>query len=66
MPLQRGGDVDQRIEREARDVAALQVADARLRQPAQAGRVLLCPAVGRDQGFDPVDQDRAGLRAGGW
>ena len=64
----RAGDVDQRIKREARDVAAQQVADARLRQAAQAGRVLLCSAVGRDHCLDLVDQDRAGLRAGcgGW
>ena len=53
---QGGGNVHQRIEREARDPAAQQVVDPQLRHPATAGRLGLRPAAVANEGTDLAHQ----------
>ena len=64
MPLQRGSDIDQCIERESRRCAAPQIADPRLALSAQACRFLLRPVIEGQQGLDALDQRYADLLIG--
>ena len=61
MPLQRGGDIDQRIERETRRRPAPQIADPRLALSTQASGFLLRPVIEGQQCLDALDQRHADL-----